>query len=152
MKRLIPFLLVSPVYADNYVSIGKHYRPGGMDLALGRVHDNGLGYEISYADFGRQPDTETRNRALNLNLVGKYELQNVRLYAKAGLTSTVFSSPYNDFDWDKGFKGYNYSAGVEYKLDKVFLSANIANYHYVQCSQDGRHHYLYSSLGIGYNF
>jgi opacity protein-like surface antigen len=155
---LLAVLLSFPAFADGYMALGKSIRPGAMNAAVGyefyRNDRVGLAADVEYIDFGRQPHTVTRNRVLNLDLLASYRLlDNVNVYAKAGVTSSMFSDPYNDYKHDKSFKGHNVGVGVQYMLNKSWgIQAFANNVYYQECSQDKMNHYLTSSLGIVYKF
>jgi len=134
---LLLALLSTNALADIHGRIGLSSRQDAMDTAIGYGP-----VEIEYIDFGEQPNTSTHNRAVNLNLFHKYKM----VWGKVGLTSTYFSDPYNNYDWDKSFKGWNAGVGAEYKG----WYAQLTNLHYQQCSQDKMNDYLYWS--VGYSF
>jgi len=117
-------------------------------------HGNiGVSADLEYIDFGRQPNTETRNRVVNADVLVSYSFEKWNVYGKAGLTSSMFSEPYNDFEHDKSFKGHNIVAGVQYMLNKSWgIQAFANNVYYQECSQDKMNHYLTSSLGMVYKF
>jgi len=143
--------------ADGYVTLGKSIRPGAMNAAVGYEvfrHGNiGVAADLEYIDFGRQPNTETRNRVVNADVLVSYSFEKWNVYGKAGLTSSMFSEPYNDFEHDKSFKGHNVGVGVQYMLNKSWgIQAFANNVYYQECSQDKMNHYLTTSLGMVYKF
>jgi hypothetical protein len=143
--------------ADGYMALGKSVRPGAMNAAVGYEvfrHGNiGVAADLEYIDFGRQPNTETRNRVVNADVLVSYSFEKWNVYGKAGLTSSMFSEPYNDFEHDKSFKGNNVGVGVQYMLNKSWgIQAFANNVYYQECSQDKMNHYLTTSLGMVYKF
>jgi hypothetical protein len=157
-KLLVLALLPTAVMADPYVTLGKSIRPGAMNAAVGyeflQVNNMSLAGEVEYIDFGRQPHTVTRNRVLNLDIVGRAELtEKIAVFAKAGVTSSMFSTPYNDYEHDKSFKGHNVGVGIQYMVTPAFgVQAFANNVYYQECSQNKMNHYLTTSLGVVYRF
>ena len=155
IKALALFLIPASVFAEGFrTEVGISSRPGAMNASASyefNLDGVNIGPEIEYIDFGEQPHTDTRNRAVNINLRGSKREWFIEPFMKIGLTSTYFSDPYNDFDWDKGFKGWNFGGGLNfYPKKNVYVQAYVNNIHYVQCSQDGTNDYLYYSFGIGF--
>ena len=157
--RLSYLLAIVPCvsWADGYVALGKSVRPGAMNAAIGyevfRHGPIGVAADLEYIDFGRQPNTVTRNRVVNADVLVSYSFEKWNVYGKAGLTSSMFSEPYNDFEHDKSFKGHNVGAGVQYMLNKSWrIQAFANNVYYQECSQDKMNHYLTTSLGMVYKF
>lgn len=158
---LLGIVVSTSAFADGFrAEVGKSLRQGAMNASVSyefmigdvSMGDVSVGPELEYIDFGRQPHTDTRNRAVNLNVRGSIRDGFIEPFVKVGLTSTYFSDPYNDYDWDKGFKGWNVGVGLNvYTSKNFYIQAYVNNIRYVQCSQDGMNDYLYYSVGIGYN-
>ena len=128
-----------------------------MNAAVGyefyRSSNVGLAADLEYIDFGRQPNTETRNRVVNADLMVSYSMDKWNVYSKFGVTSSMFSEPYNNYDHDKSFKGHNIGVGIQYMVTPSFgLQAATNNVYYQECSQDKMNHYLTTSLGMVYKF
>jgi hypothetical protein len=155
--KLLALLLLLPtvVYADWYGAIGKSIRPGAMNAAVGyevfRKDNVGVALDLEYIDFGRQPHTVTRNRVVNADVLVSYSMDRWNVYGKAGLTSSMFSEPYNNYEHDKSFKGHNMGVGIQYMITPSFgLQAFANNVYYQECSQNKMNHYLTTSLGVVY--
>jgi opacity protein-like surface antigen len=161
MLKIIALAVLSSTACAGEInlSVGTHDRPGGADAAIeysvpAFINGLSVGGELAVVDFGEQPHTATRNRAINIGAVARYALsKRVSVLAKAGMTSTALSSPYRPHDWNKGFAGSNAGVGLEYRVtESMAVRALVQNHRYVQCSQNGMNDYLYYSLGLKYKF
>ena len=153
--RVVLFLvlLTFPLIASPWeFSAGRSLQPDDVDLSLTVEH-----FQVEYIDEGGQQNgIMTRDRPLNIDFVESLPIHkfNVDVFAKAGVTSSIFSTGCDLWCGARGFPlGENFGFGTE-KMFTKHLGGKFqwVRMHYQQVGYPAAEWFNYASLSAVFRF